>query len=145
MIAWWTLKWYEQIFPFVVLDWNINARLRMLVWSGLFYSYYPEVFSFAHYHILLRSLFSTLDIHLHWILAQVSQQFCVMSPMWTRAIQLTFLRQFLSLWNVSHAISYEVFLWGLEIAYVTILLHFIEAVTHIRNKIIHMGNLKEDL
>lgn len=91
MMAWWTLKWFEQIFSFVTLGWKVSARLQMLVWSALFYNYNPEVFFSPYWHKLLRSLFLT-----SWHAFSLSSDhlgllFCVVSPVWTRAIPLTFL------------------------------------------------------
>ena len=91
MMAWWTLKWFEQIFSFVTLDWKVSARLQMLLWSALFYNFYLEVFFSPCCHELLRSLFLT-SWHAfplrsdHW-----GRLLCVMSPARTRAIPLTFL------------------------------------------------------
>lgn len=90
MIVWWTLKWFEQIFSFVILDRKISARLQMLAYSALFYNYYPEVFFSPHCHKLLGSLFVT-SWHAFPLSSDHSGQlFCVVSPVGTRATPLTF-------------------------------------------------------
>lgn len=137
-LAWWMLKWIEQIFSFVILDWKVNARLQMLVWSAPFYNYYLEGFFFPHCHILLKFLSSTSCHAFPLGSGSVRQEFCCVT-----CVDKGKRANFLLFKNGSPAISYEVFLWRLEIAYVITVFLFIEAVTHIRNKNTHMETWKK--